>query len=98
MVLAAVVVAMPLLGAVVLASVAAQRPQGVRVPAGAITKRDGAEVAFVFTGDDDKGTVEQRTLKRRSYCRRWSPGAWWLGRWRQRDRRSTGAASVLFYS
>lgn len=42
---------------------AAQRSLGVRVPAKAIIKRDGVEVAFVFIGNDGKGTVEQRTLK-----------------------------------
>ncbi len=37
-----------------------QKPQGVRVPAGAIVQRDGAEVAFVL-GDED--VVEQRAIK-----------------------------------
>jgi multidrug efflux pump subunit AcrA (membrane-fusion protein) len=38
----------------------AQHLQGVRVPARAIIKRDGVEVAFVV---DDNGTVQQRTLE-----------------------------------
>ena len=37
-----------------------QKPQGVRVPAGAIVQRDGAEVAFVL-GDED--VVEQRAVE-----------------------------------
>ena len=39
---------------------AAQKPQGVRAPAAAITQRDGQDVAFVV-GEEDR--VEQRTLK-----------------------------------
>ncbi|MCL1634839.1 efflux RND transporter periplasmic adaptor subunit [Luteimonas sp. SX5] len=37
-------------------------PRGVRVPAAAIAKRDGGDVAFVIAGDD-KDAVEQRPLK-----------------------------------
>ncbi|AKC87058.1 efflux RND transporter periplasmic adaptor subunit [Pseudoxanthomonas suwonensis] len=36
------------------------KPQGVRVPAGAIVQRDGAEAAFVLGGEDE---VEQRAVK-----------------------------------
>lgn len=39
---------------------ASQQPQGVRVPAAAITQRDGQDVAFVV-GEEDR--VEQRSLK-----------------------------------
>jgi RND family efflux transporter MFP subunit len=41
----------------------APRPQGASIPAAAIVERDGVQVAFVFEGEDDEGTVSQRTLK-----------------------------------
>lgn len=40
----------------------AQKPQGVRVPTGAIVQRDGRDVAFALK-EDDPTLVEQRDLK-----------------------------------
>ncbi len=40
----------------------AQKPQGVRVPTGAIVQRDGKDVAFALK-EDDPTLVEQRDLK-----------------------------------
>jgi RND family efflux transporter MFP subunit len=40
----------------------AAAPRGVRVPAGAIARRDGGDVAFVVAGDQDD-RVEQRAVK-----------------------------------
>jgi len=37
-------------------------PRGVRVPVAAITERDGKDVAFVLTGDEDDHAVELRAL------------------------------------
>ena len=43
---------------------AEEAPRGVLVPAAAIVKRDGSDVAFaVVDTDDEGGTVEQRTLE-----------------------------------
>ena len=38
-------------------------PRGVRVPAAAIVERDGQDVAFVLTGEQDDQKVEQRVLE-----------------------------------
>jgi RND family efflux transporter MFP subunit len=44
------------------AAAKAERPRGVRVPKAALADREGADVAFVVTGDDND-RVEQRTIK-----------------------------------